>query len=87
MDENDKEEMKSVSKHPAMHFTKLCDINDDDYFEWNHGCHFWLIWPYYGRDEPNEVFCKKKQLITKHGTLSDVIFLMHHLDKRWSSFI
>jgi len=89
IDENDKEELKIVSKHLAMHFNKLRDINDDDYFEWNHGMCLGLAYFGYMQRmslEPNEAFCKEKQLMTKHGTLSDVIFLMHHLDKRWSSF-
>lgn len=89
VDENDKEEIKVISKHLAMHFTKLRNINDDDYFEWNHGMCLGLA--YFGylqrmSVEPNEIFCREKALMTKHDTLADVIFLMHHIDKRWSNF-
>lgn len=89
IDENDKEEIKVISKHLAMHFTKLRNINDDDYFEWNHGMCLGLA--YFGylqrmSVEPNEIFCREKALMTKHDTLADVIFLMHHIDKKWSNF-
>jgi len=89
IDENDKEELNIVSKHFCMHFTKLRDINDDDYFEWNHGMCLGLAYFGYMQRmsiDPDEAFCNEKQLMTKHDTLSDVIFLMHHLDKRWSNF-
>ncbi len=89
IDENDKEEIKVISKHLAMHFTKLRNINNDDYFEWNHGMCLGLA--YFGylqrmSVEPNEIFCREKALMTKHDTLADVIFLMHHIDKKWSNF-
>ena len=89
IDENDKEEIKVISKHLAMHFTKLSNINDDDYFEWNHGMCLGLA--YFGylqrmSVEPNEIFCREKTLMTKHDSLADVIFLMHHVDKKWSNF-
>ena len=89
IDENDKEELNIVSKHLAMHFTKLRHINDDDYFEWNHGMCLGLAYFGYMQRmsiDPDEAFCNEKQLMTKHDTLSDVIFLMHHLDKRWQHF-
>lgn len=89
VDENEKVEINAISKHLAMHFDKLRNINDDDYFEWNHGMCLGLA--YFGYMQritavPSEVFCRENALVTTHETLSDVIFLMHHLDKKWSNF-
>ena len=89
LDDDERQELQHVAKHFGMHFRNLRHINDDDYFEWNHGmCIGLAYFGYMQRMQPSvdDNFCKAKELMTKHDTLSDVIFLMHHIDKRWSKF-